>query len=417
MRAWFVFSLFIAVTAAAYGPRRFEFSAAKTLNVYDEMHGHGFEPDFPVRRAAGGVTADEAFFYSVDVPEGNWRVTVELAGAPGGSRTTVKAELRRLMVETLALAPGETATRSFVVNVRNPQIPAQSGIEEGRVRLKVPRETTQEAWAWDNRLTLEFSGERPVVRAIQIEPAAVPTIFLLGDSTVCDQSREPYTSWGQMLTRFFGPEVAIASHAESGESYRDSLHERRLDKVMTMLQPGDWVLLQFGHNDQKQVAAGTGGPFSTYIDEIKEYVATIKAGGGVPVVISPMERRRFDEHGRIVPSLADYAGAAKLAAKETGAAFIDLNAMSIPLYEALGPEKSLAAFAAPDGKLDETHHAAFGAYELAKCVAAASRAKQFGFARFLAADFAGFAPAHPDNPQEFAVPPSPLVTSVRPLGD
>ena len=417
MRAWCLFFLLVAVTAAAYAPRRFEFNATGALNEYDEMHAHGFEPGFPVRSVAGGVIAEGAFFYSVDVPEGNWRVTVELVGAPGGSRTTVKAELRRLMVETLALAPGATATRSFIVNVRNPRIPAQAGIEEGRVRLKVPRETTQEAWAWDNRLTLEFSGERPMVRTIQIEPAKVPTVFLLGDSTVCDQSREPYTSWGQMFTRFFSDRVAIASHAESGESYRDSLRERRLDKVMTLLQPGDWVLMQFGHNDQKQIDAYTGGPFSTYADEIRQYSATIKAGGGIPVVISPMERRRFDADGRVVPSLADYATAARGAAEEGGAAFIDLHAMSIPLYEALGPEKSLAAFAAPEGVLDETHHAAFGAYELARCVATAAKSQQLGFAAYLAADFQPFDPAHPDDPAAFVIPASPLVTSVRPLGD
>ena len=419
MRVPFLLSwlLLVVVTASAYEPRRFAFGETGPLNEYDEMHGHGFEPGFPVRLTEDGVTADEAFFFSIDVPEGNWRVTVELAGAPGGSRTTVKAELRRLMVEALALAPGETVRRSFIVNVRNPQIPAQAGIAAGRVRLKVPREVTQEAWAWDNRLTLEFSGERPMMRSIQLEPADVPTVFLLGDSTVCDQSREPYTSWGQMLTRFFGDGVAIASHAESGESYRDSISERRLDKVMTVLRPGDWVLMQFGHNDQKQVAAGTGGPFTTYADEIKHYVATIRAGGGIPVVISPMERRRFDDRGLIVPSLADYAAAARSAAQDSGAAFIDLHALSIRLYEALGLEKSLAAFAAPGGKLDETHHAAFGAYELAKCVAADARRQELGFARYLAVDFAGFDPAKPDDPAEFAVPTSPLVTNVRPLGD
>jgi lysophospholipase L1-like esterase len=220
-----------------------------------------------------------------------------------------------------------------------------------------------------------------------------------------------------MLTRFFGDGVAIASHAESGESYRDSISERRLDKVMTVIKPGDWVLMQFGHNDQKQIAAGTGGPFTTYRWEIGHYVSTIKAAGGIPVVISPMERRRFDDRGRIVPSLLDYAAGAKAAAREACAGFIDLNAMSIPLYETLGPEKSLAAFAAPQGKLDETHHAAFSAYELAKCIAAASRQQQLAFARYLASDFAGFDPMQPDDPAGFTVPPSPLVTSVRPLGD
>ncbi len=364
---------------------------------------------------AGGITGENGFFFSVAVPEGNWRVTVQLAGAPGGSRTTVKAELRRLMVESLPLAENELATRTFIVNVRNPVIPARDGIPEGRVKLK-SREQGQEAWAWDERLTLEFSGERPVLRALTIEPAGVPTVFLLGDSTVCDQSREPYTSWGQMLPRFFGPGVAVASHAESGESCRDTLSERRLDKVLTVMQPGDWVLLQFGHNDQKQVDAGTGTAL-TYKDEIRRCVAAVKSAGGKAVVVSPMERRRFDEAGRIEPSLDDYALAAKQAARESGAGFIDLHAMSIPLYEALGPERSLAAFAAPGGNVDETHHAAYGAYELARCVATAAQAQHLGFAAYLGPDFKAFNPAQPDDPATFAVPASPLVTSIRPLGD
>jgi lysophospholipase L1-like esterase len=220
-----------------------------------------------------------------------------------------------------------------------------------------------------------------------------------------------------MFTRFFGDGVAIANLAESGESCRDTIREGRLAKVLTALNPGDWVLLQFGHNDQKQVAAETGGPFTTYPEELRRCLAAIKFAGGIPVVVSPMERLRFDEHGRILPSLGEYAAAARQVALENRIAFIDLNAMSIPLYEALGPEKAPAAFAAPEGELDETHHSGFGAYELAKCVAASARAQGLGFARFLAADFPGFDPAQPDDPTSFAVPPSPLVTTVRPLGD
>lgn len=417
MRCLVLLFLSAVVLSAAADPRRFVFGTSAAIANYSPERGWGFETDTPVHLTDGGAGGDGAFIFSADVPEGNWRVTVHLLGAVGGSRTTVKAELRRLMVESMVLAPGQVATRTFIANVRNPTIPERSGIAAGRVRLKAPRETTQEAWAWDERLTLEFNGERPLLQAIEIVAADVPTIFLLGDSTVCDQSREPYASWGQMLTRFFGDGVAIASHAESGESYRDSISERRLDKVLTVIKPGDWVLMQFGHNDQKQVAAGTGGPFTTYREEIARYVAAIKSAGGIPVVVSPMERRRFDPQGKIIPSLADYAAAAKQAAHEGNVAFIDLNSMSISLYEALGPEKSLAAFAAPQGKLDETHHAAFGAYELAKCIAAATRQQQLGFARYLAADFAGFDPRQPDDPAEFAVPPSPLVTNVRPLGD
>src|SRR5206468_3791890 len=107
---------------------------------------------------------------------------------------------------------GRSRRVSFIVNVRTPEI-----IGGGSVRLKAPRETTQEATAWDRRLSLEFNGTHPAVRRLEIEPVTVPTIYLLGDSTVCDQSGEPYASWGQMLTDMALPIIAIANHGESGE--------------------------------------------------------------------------------------------------------------------------------------------------------------------------------------------------------
>jgi lysophospholipase L1-like esterase len=292
-----------------------------------------------------------------------------------------------------------------------------NGIAAGEVKLKAPRETIQEAWAWDDAVTLEFCGAHPAVRSLEIEPVDVPTIFLLGDSTVCDQSKEPYNSWGQMFTRFFKAEVAIANHGESGETYRDSIRRRRLDKILSVLRPGDWLIMQFGHNDQKQIAAGNGGPFTTYKAEIKKHVEAVRARGGTCVIVSPMERRGFDENGRVKPSLADYAEASRQSAQELGVAFIDLNAMSKKFYEALGPDKSARAFAAPGGKVDNTHHNNYGSYELAKCIVQAIREQQLPIAKWVTEDFRGFDPTHPDDPDQFAVPASGDFTNQRPLGD
>jgi hypothetical protein len=91
--------------------------------------------------------------------------------------------------------------------------------------------------------------------------------------------------------------------------------------------------------------------------------------------------------------------------------------MSIRFYEALGPKRALLAFAAPGGKVDQTHHDNYGAYELARCIATAARAQRLGFARYLASGFVDFNPAHPDDPAHFTMPATPLVTNVRPLGD
>jgi lysophospholipase L1-like esterase len=301
------------------------------------------------------------------------------------------------MVERIDTLPGRLETATFLVNTRTPVIRPAGGIVAGEVALKAPRETTIEAAAWDRRLTLEFGGAKPSVVALEIARVNVPTIFLLGDSTVCDQPAAPYSSWGQMLPRFFRPSVAVANHAESGESYRDSLSRRRLDKILSVMRPGDYVFMQFGHNDQKQIAAGTGGPFTTYMAELREHVEAVRKGRGVPVVVSPVERRAFDQAGRLVPSLTQYAEAARRVAQQLGVAFIDLNAMSRTFYEALGPERSAAAFAEPEpGRIDNSHHSAYGAYELAKCVLLGIRHAHLGLAAHIVRDFGGFDPARPD---------------------
>ena len=374
--------------------------------LYTSARGYGFEPG-----------AAEASYFSLDLPEGNYKVTVTLGDDKAPATTTIKSELRRLMLENVATQPGESTTRSFIVNVKTPRIAPVPGIAAGEVKLKVPRETVQEAWNWDGRLTLELNGARPAVRALQVEPAEVPTLFLLGDSTVCDQPGEPYNSWGQMLPRFFKPGVAVSNHGESGETYRDSLGRRRIDKIAASMKPGDTILMQFGHNDQKQIKDGKGGPFTTYKAEIKAHVDMVRARGGLPVLVSSMERRAFDAQGKVVPSLIDYAEATRQSAQELNLPFIDLNAMSKTLYAALGPEGSKAAFAEPTpGRLDNTHHNSYGSYQLAKAVVVGLRQAGVPVAAQVVDGFR-FDPAQPDPASAFAVPPSPRRTEERPLGD
>jgi len=393
--------------------------------AYNESAGFGFEPGPAIEGVDRGgdpvagdlCTAAEPFCFSVAVPEeGNYRVTVTLGDRQGESATTIRAELRRLMVEEARTASGEIKTVSFVVNTRTPAIAGAEGIAAGQVRLKAPRETVQEARAWDNRLTLEFAGMRPAVCAVEVARVDVPTIFLLGDSTVCDQPAEPYTSWGQMLTRFFKPVVAVANHGESGESYSASLSRRRIDKIAGLMKPGDVLLMQFGHNDQKERGEGVG-PFLSYKENIRKHVAMVKARGGIPVIVSPVERRAFGPDGKVKRSLAEYAEASRQAAQELGVAFIDLNALSVRFYESLGPEKSALAFAAPEGRQDNTHHNNYGAYELAQCVIEGIREDRLDVAKAVVDDFPGFDPARPDSLDAFKMPAGPTRSSDRPLGN
>jgi len=377
--------------------------------LYSKSSGFGFEPGATVHAIDGGIAADKPFYFSVAVPEGNYKVTVSMGDPVSESDTTVKAELRRLMLQDVKTPAGKFETRTFVVNVRTPSYPG------GQVHLKSPRETIGEAWAWDDKLTLEFNGKHPTLRSLVIEPVNVPTVFILGDSTVCDQSGEPYASWGQMLPRFFKPDIAVSNNAESGETIRSSTLAHRFDKVISLMKPGDYLLIQYGHNDMK--SKDPNAP-EQYEAELKSWCKKVKQKGGTPVLITSMNRHSF-QGDVVVNSLGEYPARVKDAAKAEDVPMIDLNAMSKTLYESYGPTGSIALFEhqADSQKFDATHHSPFGAYELAKCVIEGIRQNKLELANHIAEDVKPFDPAKPDAPDQVNIPPSPAVTNVRPLGD
>jgi len=398
-------ALFLVATWALAAQSRFDFVSSSPASgflkvrpdtIYFEESGYGFE----------AAATRPPYYFSARVPEeGNYRVTVTLGDASADSVTTIKAELRRLMLERVRVPAGQTETRSFLVNVRTPQIAGG-----GEVRLK-EREKTSEAWAWDRRITLEFTDSHPAVRTVVIEKAdAVPTLYIAGDSTSTDQPLEPYNSWGQMLTRFFKPEIAIANHGESGESLRGFLGERRWAKLLSVLKPGDFVFIQMGHNDQKEKGEGIGA-FTSYQTDLERFVADTRQHGATPVLITSVQRLTFDGSGKITNSLSDYPEAVRRVAKEQKVPLIDLNAMSKLFYEALGPTDAHLAFAGSD----TTHHDNYGSYELAKCVVEGIRQAELPLAKYLF-DVPAFDPAHPDPPAAFDIPAEPPASAQRPYG-
>jgi lysophospholipase L1-like esterase len=371
--------------------------------TYSNQRGYGFEPgaNFNLTNSTQvGLSSDKPFLFSVRVPEGNYRVTV-VVGGPKIRDTTIKGELRRLMLEEFRDGPGG----SFIVNVRQAKI---AGDRE--VRLTT-REKTSETRAWDDRLTLEFDGPHPSLALLEIKPVDVPTLFLIGDSTVCDQAREPYASWGQMITRFFKPEIAVANHAESGESIAGALAKGRFEKIWSQMKKGDYLIVQFGHNDMKSTATNA---LETYTSDLRKIVDEARKRGGTPILCTPVSRRSFDDKGEITNSFRGYPDAVKLVAKEKNVPLIDLQQMGAAFYEAMGPDGSHKAFA---NARENTHHNNYGSYEIAKCVLQGIQQSKSDLARFIVDDFKGFDPSHPDPIESFKVPASPEEASETPAGN
>lgn len=379
----------ILLFIGALSAREFDFT--KPIPAYSKETGFGYEPGF----APG---EGKPFFFSVDEPEGNYRVTVKFGDAKSASDNTVFAELRRLMLEQVRTEPGKFVTRSFLVNVRQP----------GAVKIN-DREKTMEAWAWDNRLTLEFNGAHPAVASVKIESVDVPMLYLMGDSTVCDQPREPFNSWGQMITRWIKPEMVVSNQAESGESVAGALAKGRLDKIWAVMKKGDYLFMQFGHNDMKSNAPDA---LERYTNDLRRVVDETRKRGGTMVLFTPVSRRSFDESGKITNSFRGYPDAVKLVAREKNVPLIDLQEMGAAFYETMGPEASHRAFA---NMQENTHHSDYGSYQIAKCVL--QKVRELELKVPVLDEFAGFDPGKPDAFETFALVKSPLVTNVTPLGN
>ena len=260
------------------------------------------------------------------------------------------------------------------------------------------------------------------MRTIDVRPiTGVPTVYLAGDSTVVDQDKEPWAAWGQMIPLFFGPRIVIANEAESGETIRSFTGERRLDKILSTIQPGDFLLIQFAHNDQK---GGTPEAMD-FKGSLRKYMEAARAHGASPILVTAMNRRTFDADGKITDSLGGYPQAMREFAAANNIPLIDLNTLSKTLFETMGPEGTLKAFVhypahtfpGQDDELkDDTHFNGYGAFELARAVVQAIRDQNLPLASYLKKDLPVFHPEHPDDPVSIHLPQSPLVSVEKPYG-
>lgn len=353
---------------------------------------------------AQNVKSNAPFTRNIEVPDGNYKVTVVLGSKKKAGKTVVRAENRRLMVDEVATKKGQFKTVEFVVNKRTPEI------EKGK-RVKV-KDREKNYNTWDNAINLEFTGAAPAVKEVKIErDTTATTIFLCGNSTVVDQPYEPWASWGQMIPRWFGPEVSISNNAESGLTAGSFLGSYRLDKILTMMKKGDYVICEFGHNDQKEKMAGAGAwyNFSYYL---KIFIDKVRAKGGNIIFVTPTQRRRFDDatHSKILETHGDYPDAMRAVAKREGVPVIELHDMTRTFFETLGYENSKKAlvhypantFPGQDKPLaDNTHFNPYGAYEIAKMVVMGMKQLNLPIVKYLRSDWKDFNPAQPDDYNKF----------------
>ncbi len=278
-----------------------------------------------------------------DVPSGTYDVKVVLGGAEAAS-TSVTGETRRALLPETATEAGERVTRSFTVNVRTPE--GEPTGTEGTPGLD-----------------LALGGDAPALADIRVTPARhTRQIFLVGDSTVCDQPGDPYSGWGQQLPQYLRKGLSVANYADSGESTVSYLADSRLwGTVQPQIRRGDLVLVQLAHNDKQTDEA-------TYRANLESLVADIRAEGGRPVLVTPIVRRWFNADGTLNNGTAllvnglgvDHPAVIRQVAADQDVPLIDLTARTKELVESLGAEDSKALYLYNE-KRDNTHTSVHGA--------------------------------------------------------
>ena len=274
---------------------------------------------------------------------GNYLITVELGSTTAASTSRVQAELYRIAVPTLTLGAGALSRQTFAVNVRAEKHDGYS--------------------APGMMLDLIIDGAAPALHGLGIEEApSLPTIFVAGDSTVCDWDPALATildpserGWAQELSPFLKPTVAVANYADSGETAA-SFYTGFFPAARTAMRAGDYLFIQFGHNDQKN-ATDT----ANYTANLMKYISDARAKNVTPVLFTPVARKTA------TTANAGFAGLdqeARDLASAQGLALVDLTTLAIALYKTAPNLSSL--FATPS---EGTHFSESGATQIANLVA------------------------------------------------
>ncbi|WP_438446561.1 fibronectin type III domain-containing protein [Gorillibacterium sp. sgz5001074] len=327
--------------------------------------------------------ADTSF--AIDLPNGDYTVTLISGDAAAGSQTAIKAETIQ-KVQLTDKTAGQYLEMSFEIALV------------------------------DGQLNLEFSGSAPRINSLVITPkpnrvpGEIPTIYVAGDSTVqtYDEYWKPEAGWGQMIPRFFSDNVTFKNHAIGGRSSKSFIVEGRLDEVLRLIKPGDYFFVQFGHNDATISVPERYASVPDYKNYLKTYVNGARQRGATPVLVTPMGRRSFNaDTGKFNVSFPEYVAGMKEVAAELDVKLVDLSALSIAYYDSIGPEASKSVFlhvepgiynAWPNGSADDTHFQEYGAIQIARLLSGGVKGLNLPISAFVKdAELPPAVPAKPMN--------------------
>lgn len=369
------------------GPVAAGYTQVKANTKYSDSQGYGFESGTvsSVDRlwdddlTTDFLTAKGDMVFSVALPQGNYEVTFILGDGENESETTVWAENRKLMLDRVTLAGGVFSRQT--VSLRRMETRSM----DGSVTMSI-KDREKDYRTWDKKLTFVISGKAPAVAGIEIKRNDnVTTLWLCGNSTVVDQITAPWAGWGQMAPGFFKSSLAIANYAESGLTASGFYSMKRLAKILSEVKKGDFVTVQFAHNDQKNQ-----NDVNNYEATLTKYANEIKAKGATPLFVTSTARQNETDPKTAVGGLPERMRAL---GKKLGVTVLDLNQHSITLGKALGGNKEkMYMYTASD----KTHFCEYGAYELARANIEEIKAKVPELAKHLRDDHEAFNSSMPD---------------------
>jgi len=201
-------------------------------------------------------------------------------------------------------------------------------------------------------------------------------IFMIGDSTMANKPERsiPEYGWGQVLHYFFNDSIVVDNHAKNGRSSKSFINEGKWETVINHVQKGDYVIIQFGHNDSKPDSARYSSPFEGYMKNLEKFIVETRGKGGIPILCTPIVRRHFNDNGTLIDTHGDYLIAVKQVAEKTGVYFIDMETKTKKIVEEMGKERSKQLYLffeskiypqRPVGKEDPTHLSQLGAFTTA----------------------------------------------------